>query len=49
VLDVKIDRCEESGGIWIDAAELQRLLSSSHQSLGRGIKDFFAMVVGKKR
>lgn len=49
VLDVAIDRCEESGGIWIDAAELQRLLSSSHQSLGRGIKDFFAMVVGKKR
>jgi Zn-finger nucleic acid-binding protein len=49
VLDIAIDRCEESGGIWIDAGELQRLLASSHQSLGRGIKDFFAMVVGKKR
>jgi Zn-finger nucleic acid-binding protein len=48
VLGVAIDRCPDSGGIWLDAAELQRLIDSSHQTLGSGIKDFFAQVLGKK-
>lgn len=48
VLGVAIDRCPESGGIWLDAAELQRLINSSHQTLTSGIKDFFAQVLGKK-
>jgi Zn-finger nucleic acid-binding protein len=47
VLGVAIDRCPQSGGVWLDAAELQRLLDSSHQSLTSGIKDFFALVLGK--
>jgi Zn-finger nucleic acid-binding protein len=48
VLGVAIDRCPESGGVWFDAAELQRLLDSSHQTLTSGIKDFFAQVLGKR-
>lgn len=48
ILGVSIDRCPESGGIWLDASELQRLLDSSHQTLTSGIKDFFALVLGKK-
>lgn len=47
VLGVTIDRCPTSGGIWLDASELQRLIDSSHQTLTSGIKDFFAMVLGK--
>jgi Zn-finger nucleic acid-binding protein len=48
VLGVAIDRCPESGGVWLDASELQRLLDSSHQTLTSGIKDFFALVLGKR-
>ena len=48
ILDVAIDRCGDSGGIWLDAAELQRLLQSSHQTLKQGIRDFFALVMGRK-
>jgi Zn-finger nucleic acid-binding protein len=48
VMGVSIDRCGESGGVWLDGSELKRLLDSSHQTLTSGIKDFFAMVFGKK-
>lgn len=48
VLGVAIDRCPDSGGIWLDASELQRLIESSHQTLTSGIRDFFAQVLGKK-
>ncbi len=48
VLGVSIDRCPDSGGIWLDAAELKRLLSSSHQTLTSGIKDFFSLVLGRQ-
>jgi Zn-finger nucleic acid-binding protein len=48
ILDIAIDRCGDSGGIWLDAAELQRLLQSSNQTLKQGVKDFFALVMGKK-
>lgn len=48
VLGVSIDKCSESGGIWLDASELARLLSSSHQTLSSGILDFFSQVLGKK-
>jgi Zn-finger nucleic acid-binding protein len=47
VLGISIARCSESGGIWLDARELDRLISSSHQSLGSSIKEFFALVLGK--
>jgi Zn-finger nucleic acid-binding protein len=48
ILDISIDRCGDSGGVWLDAAELQRLLQSSHQTLKQGIRDFIALVMGKK-
>jgi hypothetical protein len=48
VLGISIARCSESGGIWLDARELDRLISSSHQSLGSSIKEFFGLVLGKK-
>jgi Zn-finger nucleic acid-binding protein len=48
VLGISIARCAESGGIWLDARELDRLISSSHQSLGSSIKEFFGLVLGKK-
>lgn len=47
VMGVSIDRCGDSGGIWLDGSELKRLLDSSHQTLTSGIKDFFAMVLGR--
>jgi Zn-finger nucleic acid-binding protein len=46
VLDVAIDRCPDSGGIWLDGSELAKLLKSSHQTLASGVKDFFSQVLG---
>ena len=48
VLGITIARDSESGGIWLDARELDRLISSSHQSLASSIKDFFELVLGRK-
>lgn len=48
ILGVTIDRCPDSGGIWLGAEELNRLVASSHQTLTSGVKDFFSMVLGKK-
>ena len=48
ILGVTIDKCADSGGIWLDAGELERLVKSSHQSLTSGVKDFFAMVLGRR-
>ena len=47
VLGVTIDKCPSSEGIWLDARELDRLIRSSHQSLGSSIVEFFSMVLGK--
>jgi Zn-finger nucleic acid-binding protein len=46
-MGIAVDTCPDSGGIWLDAAELDRLIKSSHQSLTSGIKEFFALVLGK--
>lgn len=48
VLGISVARCATSGGIWLDARELDRLISSSHQSLASSIKDFFELVLGRK-
>jgi Zn-finger nucleic acid-binding protein len=48
VLGITVDRCPDSGGIWLDARELDRLLRSSHQSLTSSVMDFFSMVMGRK-
>lgn len=48
VLGITVDRCTETGGIWLDARELDRLVASSHQSLGSSIKEFFGLVLSSK-
>jgi len=48
VLGISIAKCESSGGIWLDARELDRLVTSSHQSLASSIKDFFKLATGTK-
>jgi Zn-finger nucleic acid-binding protein len=48
VLGIAVYRCSESGGIWIDARELDDLIKSSHQSLKSSVMDFFSMVLGRK-
>jgi Zn-finger nucleic acid-binding protein len=49
IMGVSVDTCPDSGGIWLDATELDRLIKSSHQTLTSGIKDFFALVLGKNQ
>jgi Zn-finger nucleic acid-binding protein len=48
VLGITVDRCRDTGGIWLDARELDALLRSSHQSLTSSVMDFFSMVIGRK-
>lgn len=48
VLGITVDRCPDSGGIWLDSRELDNVLRSSHQSLTSSVMDFFSMVLGRK-
>jgi Zn-finger nucleic acid-binding protein len=48
ILGISVGRCEQTGGIWLDARELDRLTASAHQSLASSVKDFFALVLGQK-
>jgi Zn-finger nucleic acid-binding protein len=48
VLGISIAKCESSGGVWLDARELDRLVTSSHQSLASSIKDFFKLATGTR-
>jgi len=48
VLGISIAKCESSGGVWLDARELDRLVTSSHQSLASSIKDFFKLATGAR-
>ncbi len=48
ILGISVARCEETGGIWLDARELDRLTASAHQSLASSVKEFFSLVLGKK-
>lgn len=48
VLGVTVAVCAESGGVWLDATELDQLIKSSHQTLSSGVKDFFSLLLGKK-
>lgn len=47
-LGVTVNHCPDSGGIWLDARELDRLLSSSHSSLSSSVAEFFSMVLGRR-
>jgi Zn-finger nucleic acid-binding protein len=46
--DVIVGFCEESRGIWIDGGQLERLVTSAHQSLGSSLKSFILEALGKK-
>jgi Zn-finger nucleic acid-binding protein len=46
--DVTVGFCQESRGIWIDGGQLERLVTSAHQSLGSSLKSFILEVLGKK-
>ena len=48
ILGITIARCEKTGGLWLDARELDRLTASAHQSLASSIKDFFELVLGRE-
>jgi Zn-finger nucleic acid-binding protein len=48
ILGISVAYCEETGGIWLDARELDRLTASAHQSLASSMKDFFSLVLGQK-
>lgn len=49
VLGVTVATCSDSGGVWLDASELNNLIKSSHQTLASGAKDFFRLLLGKKQ
>jgi Zn-finger nucleic acid-binding protein len=49
ILGVTVATCTESGGVWLDASELDKLITSSHQTLSSGVKDFFSLLLGKKQ
>jgi|GEM_PF-717313 len=48
ILGITVRKCPVSGGIWLDARELEQMIKSSDRSLTSGIKDFFALALGKK-
>ena len=48
---VVIDQCEESGGIWLDAGELEQIVSALSDSAGGAgglVSKFFSAVLSKK-
>ncbi|MCB0324236.1 MAG: zf-TFIIB domain-containing protein [Bdellovibrionales bacterium] len=47
---VVIDRCPDSGGVWLDAGELEALLEAakSEDTSSAGIVEFFRSVTGRK-
>ena len=48
LMGVVIDRCKSSGGIWLDAGELEALIEASKNQEESGlISDFFKNLSGK--
>jgi Transcription factor zinc-finger len=45
---VVIDQCQETGGIWLDAGELEQIMKVFSDNHGGLIEKFFANVFGKK-
>ena len=45
---VVIDQCQESGGIWLDAGELEQILNSFKGEEESLTHKFFTAVLGKK-
>lgn len=49
LMGVVVDRCLDSGGIWLDAGELEQILSSSKDQSGSSwLSDFISSLSGKK-
>jgi Zn-finger nucleic acid-binding protein len=49
VMGITVDKCPETGGIWLDAGELQRALSASEASVSHSLRDFFIGLLGRKQ
>ncbi len=45
---VVIDRCAESGGIWLDAGELEQLIEASEKDSNSMLSSFKKLIEGKK-
>jgi hypothetical protein len=45
---VVIDQCQDSGGVWLDAGELEQILSSFKDEEASIVHKFFSAVLGKK-
>jgi hypothetical protein len=50
VMGVVVDRCLDSGGIWLDAGELDQIIKAvaTSPSTGGSIADFFSQLLTKK-
>jgi hypothetical protein len=45
---VVIDQCEDSGGIWLDAGELEQIISALNSQQEGALSRFFSAVLDKK-
>jgi len=50
VMGVVVDRCVDSGGVWLDAGELEEIMKAvgGSQNAAHPIKDFFGQLLAKK-
>lgn len=46
---VKIDRCNECHGVWLDAGEIETLLEKPESQTGHLLKDFFGLLSRKRK
>ena len=46
IMGVVADRCVESGGIWLDAGELEQILKNAHEAPG-SFAGFFSKLLAK--
>jgi Zn-finger nucleic acid-binding protein len=48
LMGVAIDRCPKSGGIWLDAGELELIIKASTESKDKGwAESFLGKLIGK--
>ena len=48
LMGVVVDRCPTSGGIWLDAGELEQILNGAKQHKETFIESFFSGLFGKQ-
>ena len=49
LMGVIVDRCPTSGGIWLDAGELEQILNGAKEHKETFIESFFSGLFGKQR